>query len=170
MLADLSWEDLTASAVAGAAGLDVIVFLAHYPSVAACGAAALDEAAADCRRACAAAFPAWRTCSERFFGMSETVLGWMQDQPAMARLLFVVPEQSHDPGLLERVAAFKRELGALFEQPGRCTPAGRTHVEFVIGLFYQAASQELLDGAEADTVRSRVLALAPFVEEPASSV
>ncbi|SFA93508.1 hypothetical protein SAMN05216266_102305 [Amycolatopsis marina] len=55
---------------------------------------------------------------------------------------------------------------AMFEQPLRCSPAGRTHVEFVIGLFFQVVVREFARGAEIDILRSRVLMLAPFVETP----
>ena len=133
MLAGRAWDDLTAASIADAAGLDVIVFPEHYPSVAACGADALDRAARDCLDACADAYPSWQGCAERFFGLSGTVLRWVETRPGLAPLLFVVPEQTREPALVARVGAFKRELAGLFDRPGRCTPAGRTHVEFVIG-------------------------------------
>lgn len=166
MLVERTWHELTAVEIAGAAGMDQADFAEHYPSVLACGVAALEEAAADCHARCAAAFPAWRDCSERFFGMSDTVLSWIDAEPEMARLLFVVPEQVHHPVLLHRFGRFKGALSALFDQPGRCTPAGRTHVEFVIGVFCQAAYQHLDSEAEPGSLRRRVLALATFIGAP----
>lgn len=167
-LVNRSWHDLTPSAVADTAGMAVSAFFAHYPSVAACGAAALDEAADECRAACELAYPAWRDCHERFLRMSDAAVSWMAARPEMARLLFVIPRQAYDPVLLAKVSAFKRALVSLFEQPGRCSPAGRTHVEFVIGLFFQVVVREFARGAEIDTLRLRVLTLAPFVETPTS--
>lgn len=166
-LVDQTWHDLTPTAVADAAGMSVNSFFAHYPSVAACGAAALDEAAEDCRRACARAYPARRDCRERFLQMAEAAVSWMAARPEMARLLFVIPRQSYDPVLLEKLSAFKWVMVSMFEEPVRCSPAGRTHVEFVIGLFFQVVVREFARGAEIDTLRLRVLMLAPFVETPA---
>lgn len=163
---DQTWNDLTVAAVAGVVGMTETAYFAHYPSVAACGAAALDEAAEDCRDACESAYPAWRNCSERFVHMADAVVQWIVGSPEMARLLFVIPGQAGDPVLLRKLGAFKRAVVMLFDQPGRCSPAGRTHVEFVIGLFFQAAARELVNGAELVTLRHRVLALAPFVETP----
>jgi hypothetical protein len=161
---DQSWHDLTPPVVADTA---VTAFFAHYPSVAACGAAAFDEAAEECLGTCAHAYPAWRDCHERFLHMAEAAVGWMAARPEMARLLFVIPLQTYDCVLLAKVSAFKRALVSLFDQPGRCSPAGSTHVEFVIGLFFQVVVREFVRGAEIDTLRLRVLTLAPFVEPPA---
>lgn len=160
-----AWNEITAATIAGAARTNVPTFLAHYPSVAACGAAALDEAAADCRSVCRSALPHGRAaCADLFLQASDAVLRWIAQRPQRARVLFVVPDQSCDATLLARLSAFKQTIATLFSQPARCSPAGRTHVEFVVGLFVQSVTSELSDGTSPAALRGQVLALLPFVQ------
>lgn len=163
LFVERAWSDMTASAVAGAAGISVTAFLEHYPSVAACGMATFDEAAAECYSVCAAAYFPRRDCGERFRHMAEAVGEWTAARPGLAWVLFVLPSQAHDPALLDRLSMFKRQILALFDQPGRCSPAGGTHVEFLIGLFFQSAHRQLVNAGGPRMLRGQAQELAPFV-------
>ncbi|WP_019811088.1 hypothetical protein [Saccharomonospora halophila] len=158
--------EVTAGELADAAGTDVQMFTRHYPSVRACGAAAFDEAAEDLHRVCATALRGTRPdCAARFAGVADAVLRWVDTHPQCARYLFVVSERAAEPELRARSSGLKRSVTCLFDGAAGHTPAGRTHVEFVVGLFFRAAAQALDGTGHGDhsALRTKVLALRPFV-------
>lgn len=53
---------------------------------------------------------------------------------------------------------------ALFERTTRCTPAGWTHVEFMVGLAYSTVNRHLRRGEDIRVLRAQLLALLPFLD------
>ncbi|WP_232213004.1 hypothetical protein [Saccharomonospora saliphila] len=161
---------MSAAEVAVAAGVERRVFGQHYRNVLACGAAAFDEAAGECWSVCAAAWRGEGDCVERYRRVVEAVLRWTASHRDAARFLFVVAARACEPILIARLAAFKESVAALIERPGDHTPAGSTHVEFVVGLVFRAAERVLGAGADADPdaadLRRELCALTPFVRTP----
>ncbi len=163
--------EVTADELADAAGTDVRMFTRHYPSVRACGAAAFDEAADDLHRVCATALRGnGPDCAARFAGVVDAVLRWADTHPQCARYLFVASERAAAPELLARLSGLKRSVTSLFDGSAGHTPAGRIHVEFVVGLFFRAAARALAPdgtghGGHA-ALREQVLALGPFLGQP----
>lgn len=166
LLSQRTWPELTEDLLAHTAGISRPALSAHYPSVAACAADALDEAVSDLGAACAAArtaaFPAAGGFAGRFLAVTDAARHWLADRPAMARMLFVVPEQARDPVLLGKMNSCKHVLAALFEDPAAFSPAGSTHVEFMVGLFFHATRQHLLAAHNPDALRDQLRALASF--------
>lgn len=165
LLARRPWSAVTVEALATAAGISVPVLRTHYPGVPECGVAALDEAAAEFTAVCASVLPLAEGCAERYVQVSEAILHWVASRPEAARMLFVVPAQTNDRALLDRVHACKRTTAALFERPDGFSPAGSTHVEFLVALFFQAAQRHLRSD-DLGILRARVLALTPFTGLP----
>ncbi|WP_026454879.1 TetR/AcrR family transcriptional regulator [Saccharomonospora iraqiensis] len=162
-------REVTADELADAAGTDVRMFTRHYPSVRACGEAAFEEVADDLHRVCAAAMTGdGPDCAARFTGVAEAVLRWADAHPQCARYLFVVSERAAVPELRARSSGLKRSVTSLFDGMAGHTPAGRIHVEFVVGLFFRAAAQALAPdgGGGHAALRRKVLALSPFVGQP----
>lgn len=155
--------------LANAAGITVACMADHYPTVTACGVAALDQAAMECLSACATAYPRNKDCAGKFNAMVDAALRWMSARPAMGQLLFVIPHQAKEPQLLEPLHWFKQQIVGLFDESARCPPAVRTHVEFVLGLLLQGAYQQLASGAEPSTLRQHARTLAALVDTPPPS-
>lgn len=160
--------EVTAGELAGAAGTDVRMFTQHYPSVRACGVAAFDEAADELHRVCATALRGnGPDCAARFAGVVDAVLRWTVTNPQCARYLFVASERAGAPELLARLSELKRSVTSLFDNSAGHTPAGRTHVEFVVGLFFHTAAQALATDVTGEAghsaLRKKVLAFSPFV-------
>jgi hypothetical protein len=158
----VSWTD-----VADRAGVTADEFGAHFPSLTACAVNALDESAESCLAACIVASRRVLPYRQRFRQITNAVATWAQAQPAMARMLFVVPEESGEVELCRRVAATVPRFIALFESMMALRlPAGATQTEFVISLFCRMARQALTNPGEAElaALPDRAQALALFVD------
>lgn len=167
LLLDRPWSAVSRTDVADRAGVGAADFGRHFPSVTACAVAALEESAQSCLAACTVAGRRVLPYRQRFRQITDAVATWARVRPAMARMLFVVPEESGEVALRRQVAATVPRFVALFESMmPRRLPAGATQTEFVISLFYRMARQALTNpgGAELAELPGRAQALAVFVD------
>ncbi|EHR60142.1 hypothetical protein SaccyDRAFT_1232 [Saccharomonospora cyanea NA-134] len=146
------------------AELRASVFTQHYRSVVTCGLAAFDEAAGECRAVCECAWASrGGDCGERYRAVADAVLSWAAENRDAARFLFVVTERTSEPVLLARLSAFKRSVAELFDPSAKYTPAGRIHVEFLVGLFFRVVAEALGGEVSTAALRREVLSLSLFL-------
>lgn len=163
---DRHWSEVDQATLAHRAGMRPQDVTAYFPSVPACAADALEESLESCYAACAAARSERLSCSRQFDAFIGAVLSWACAEPGMARLLFVVAEQSGERQLRRLLAVAFPRFVELFQEMTGSLPAGTTQTEFVIGSLYRLLNKELASRPQPRLaeLHERARALAMFVQ------